>query len=113
MCLLVQELCILKAEHLQSQCFTYLGPELCACADTDGADADFMVTFVQGKAKASPGASASKQGASPSPAVHTGSSKCVGGASTPRAGEPVTPAQSKAGKKQVGCCKLLLSVACD
>ncbi len=54
----------------------------------------------QGKGKVSPGASASKQPASPAPVVHTGSSKAVG-STTPRVEEPVTPAQNKPGKKQV------------
>ena len=54
----------------------------------------------QGKGKTSPGAAATKQAASPAPVVHTGGSKSVG-STTPRVEEPVTPAQDKAGKKQV------------
>ena len=56
---------------------------------------------LQGKGKTSPVASASKQAASPAPIVHTGSSKSVGSAPSPRVEEPATPAQSKPGKKQV------------
>ena len=51
MCLSVPRICILRAEHLHSQRFANLGPRLCACADTDGADADSMVTFRAGQGK--------------------------------------------------------------